>query len=79
MERTLRAYMENEPEVLMRVTALLKRKGYVFKRILMEPDAHSKGAWLNITLSDEGPGFERALTTIEKVIDVHSVKEIVNQ
>lgn len=79
MERTLRAYMENEPEVLMRVTALLKRKGFVFRKIIMEPDQLSEGAWLNITLADEGPGFERALRTIEKVVDVHSVNEIWNQ
>ncbi len=76
MERTLRAYIENEPEVMMRVTALLKRKGYIMRKILMEADETKPGAWLNITLADEGPTFTVAMNTARKVVDVHTVEEI---
>ncbi|MBE0450601.1 MAG: hypothetical protein IBX70_07130 [Clostridia bacterium] len=76
MERTLRAYIENEPEVMMRVTALLKRKGYSMRKILMEADELKSGAWLNITLADEGPTFTVAMNTVGKVVDVHTVEEI---
>ncbi len=74
--RTLRAHMENEPEVMMRITALLKRKGFLFKRIEMSDDAPNNGAWLNITFLENGPEFMKAVHTVENVVHVHSVEEI---
>ena len=76
MERTIRAFIENEPEVMMRVTALLKRKGFNMRKIVMEADDFSKGAWLNITLADGVPAFDKAMNTVTGVIDVHRVEEI---
>ena len=76
MERTIRAFIENEPEVMMRVTALLKRKGFNMRKIVMEADDLQAGAWLNITLMDGVPTFDKALNTVIGVIDVHRVEEI---
>lgn len=76
MERTIRAFIENEPEVMMRVTALLKRKGFNMRKIVMEADDLHAGAWLNITLADGVPTFDKALNTVIGVIDVHKVEEI---
>lgn len=79
MERTLKTLIPNEPEVMMRVTALLKRKGYKMVRILMEETSVLAGAWLTITLAEEGPHFTGALNTVAKVIGVRSVEEVTNQ
>lgn len=76
MERTLRALIPNEPEVLMRVTALLKRKGYGMRRILMEEEQTAGRAWLQITFNAGSPQFSGALHTVSKVIDVQSVEEV---
>ena len=76
MERTIRAFIENEPEVMMRITALLKRKGFNMRKIVMEADDLHAGAWLNITLADGVMGFDKAMNTVTGVIDVHKVEEI---
>lgn len=76
MDRTVRAFIENEPEVMMRITALLKRKGYSMKKIVMETEPLMERAWLDITLLDCELTFGRALNTIEKVVDVHHVEEV---
>lgn len=76
MERTLRALIPNEPEVMMRVTALLKRKGYQMRKILMEEAELGMGAWLHITFHSEGPRFSSALNTVGKVVDVRTVEEV---
>ncbi len=79
MERTLKTLIPNEPEVMMRVTALLKRKGYRMVRILMEEATALTGAWLTITLAEDGPHFTGALNTVGKVVGVRSVEEVPTQ
>lgn len=76
MDRVLRVSIENEPEVLMRITALLKRKGYNMRKIVMETDMLTDRACVDITLMDCGNTFGRAINTIEKVVDVHYVQEL---
>lgn len=76
MDRILRISIENEPEVLMRITALLKRKGYSMKKIVMEMDAMTDLACVDITLVDCDNTLGRAINTIEKVVDVHNVSEL---
>ena len=76
MDRILRLSIENEPEVLMRITALLKRKGYNMKRIVMETDSLTDLACVDITLMDCDNTLGRAINTIGKVVDVHSVAEL---
>lgn len=77
MERTLRTLIPNEPEVMMRVTALLKRRGYRMVRILMEEARSAAGAWLYITVEGEGRHFSGALNTVGKVVGVQQVEEVV--
>ncbi len=76
MERMLRATIENEPEVLMRVTALLKRKGYQMKRIVMQSDEDQMKANLEITMQNNGPTLDSALLVLKRVINVYSVVEV---
>ncbi|GAB6110196.1 ACT domain-containing protein [Fusibacter bizertensis] len=76
MERMLRATIENEPEVLMRVTALLKRKGYQMKRIVMQSDEDQKKANLEITMQSDGPALDSALLVLKRVVNVYSVVEV---
>ncbi|MDH8679069.1 ACT domain-containing protein [Fusibacter bizertensis] len=76
MERMLRATIENEPEVLMRVTALLKRKGFQMKRIVMQSDDDQKKANLEITMQNNGPALDAALLVLKRVVNVYSVVEV---
>ena len=76
MERMLRATIENEPEVLMRVTALLKRKGFQMKRIVMQSDDDQKIANLEITMQNNGPALDAALLVLKRVVNVYSVVEV---
>ena len=77
MERTLRATIENDPEVLMRVTALLKRKGYQMKRIVMQSDEDQKNANLEITMQNNGPALDLALLVLKRVVNVYTVVEVI--
>lgn len=77
MERTLRATIENDPEVLMRVTALLKRKGYQMKRIVMQSDEDQKNANLEITMQSNGPALDQALLVLKRVVNVYTVVEVI--
>jgi hypothetical protein len=72
----LRATIENEPEVLMRVTALLKRKGFQMKRIVMQSDDDQKKANLEITMQNNGPALDAALLVLKRVVNVYSVVEV---
>lgn len=76
MERMLRATIENDPEVLMRVTALLKRKGYQMKRIVMQSDEDQKNANLEITMQSNGPALDLALLVLKRVVNVYTVVEV---
>ncbi len=76
MEKMLRATIENDPEVLMRVTALLKRKGYQMKRIVMQSDEDQKNANLEITMQSNGPALDCALLVLKRVVNVYSVVEV---
>ena len=73
MEKMLRATIENDPEVLMRVTALLKRKGYQMKRIVMQSDEDQKNANLEITMQSNGPALDLALLVLKRVVNVYTV------
>lgn len=76
MEKMLRATIENDPEVLMRVTALLKRKGYQMKRIVMQSDEDQKNANLEITMQSNGPALDLALLVLKRVVNVYTVVEV---
>lgn len=75
MEKTLWALVDNGPEALMRVTGLMRRKGFTMKKISMEETNDVSYANLTITLGDAGE-IEQIICQMEKFINVHVVKEI---
>lgn len=69
------AIVNNEPEVLMRVTGLLRRKGVNIKSIQMEEASNPSFAHLTI-LTEENACMEQTMTQMEKFVDVHGVRKI---
>ncbi|WZL75003.1 acetolactate synthase small subunit [Clostridiaceae bacterium 35-E11] len=67
--------VNNEPEVLMRVTGLLRRKGINIKSIRMEESTNPSFAHLTI-LTEDNECMEQTMTQMEKFVDVHEVKKI---
>lgn len=75
MEKTLWALVDNGPEALMRVTGLIRRKGFTMKKISMEESSDVTYANLTITIGDAGE-IEPIICQMEKIIHVHAVKEV---
>ncbi|MDF2545449.1 acetolactate synthase small subunit [Anaerosolibacter sp.] len=76
MSRTLLAYVNNEPEVLMRVTGLFRRKGLDIKHISMGESKTPAVAYLVTTLAGENQDINQAIHQMNKLIDVYRVDEI---
>ncbi|MBB6215288.1 acetolactate synthase-1/3 small subunit [Anaerosolibacter carboniphilus] len=76
MSRTLLAFVNNEPEVLMRVTGLLRRKGLDIKHISMGESKTPAVAYLVTTLTGENQDINQAIHQMNKLIDVYRVDEI---
>jgi acetolactate synthase-1/3 small subunit len=79
MDKAIFALVNNEPEVLMRVTGFLRRLGFNIKSISMsETVSDSSLAHLTIKTEEENQRIERVINNIEKFINVHAVKKIEN-
>ncbi len=76
MDRMLLALVNNQPETLMRVTGLIRRRGYIMKKISMVEASDSSFAYLTAKIKDENRGIEQIIDQIKKLVDVHKVEEI---
>ncbi len=77
MDRVIFALVNNEPEVLMRVTGFLRRVEFHIKSISMSEVASDPSlAHLTIKTEEEDRSIERAIKNIEKFINVHAVIKI---
>lgn len=77
MSNTVSARVDNGLEVLLRVVGVLKRKRFNIKSLNMEEIKDSSYASLVITFDDElSVGAQRAISQMEKLVDVHEVKEL---
>ncbi len=64
-------------EGLMRVVGILRRKRFDIKGVNMEEIKNTGLANLEITLTDEfNLGVEQAINQMEKLVNVHEVKEV---
>lgn len=75
MDKKILALVNNEPEALMRVAGLIRRKGGTMKKICMEAASDASYARLTITIGYSGE-MEHIISQIEKFINVHTVEEI---
>lgn len=78
MNKTICALVNNEPEVLMRITGLMRRRGFSMKKIVMEESTEPNKALLTITLPEEQQNITLAIHQMEKLVDVYSVRELVS-
>lgn len=76
MNRVLFAEVNNQPEVLMRIVGLLRRRQFQMKSISMVEAENPMQAHLMITTKEEPESIERAMLLIEKIVDVYKVKTI---
>ncbi|TCO73106.1 acetolactate synthase small subunit [Marinisporobacter balticus] len=74
MNRILFVEVNNQPEVLMRVVGLLRRRAFHMKSISMVETENPSLAHLMITTKEDDYNIERAMYLIEKIVDVHHVK-----
>lgn len=74
MNRVLFAEMNNQPEVLMRVIGILRRRAFHMKSINMVETENPSLAHLMITTRENYDDIERAMYLIEKIVDVYKVK-----
>ncbi|QZY53949.1 acetolactate synthase small subunit [Crassaminicella profunda] len=74
MNRILFAEVNNQPEVLMRIIGLLRRRAFHMKSISMVETENKALAHLMITTKEEPESIERAMLLIEKIVDVYKVK-----
>lgn len=77
MEKKLLCRVDSGLETLIRVVGLLKRKRFDVKGVNMKEINNSSFSNLEITLNDElNFGIEQAINQMEKLLNVHEVKEI---
>ncbi|QEK11626.1 hypothetical protein FQB35_04205 [Crassaminicella thermophila] len=74
MNRILFAQVNNQPEVLMRVIGLLRRREFHMKSISMVEAENPSFAHLMIATKEDHQSIERAMYLIEKMVDVYQVK-----
>jgi len=79
MNRVLFALVDNEPEVLMKVTGLLRRSGFNIKSINMVETSNPSLAHLTIKTKEKNQSLERAINQMEKFVDVHEVSKKENE
>ena len=72
MEKLLVARVRNEIDVLMRVSGIIRRKGFGMKSIHME-ECSDKDANLRIMLSCNDRSLEQLVNQIKKYNDVNEV------
>lgn len=72
MEKTLVAKVNNEIDVLMRVSGIIRRKGFVMKSIQME-EATESMANLRILLSCQDKCVDQLVNQIRKFNDVYEL------
>lgn len=75
MEKTLLARVNNEVDVLMRVTGLVRRKGFHMKSISME-ESTPEDAYLKIVLKYNENSIDNLVSQIQKCVDVYNVKVV---
>lgn len=77
MDRVIFALVNNEPEVLMRVTGFLRRVEFNIKSISMSETASDPSlAHLTIKTGEENQSIERVIKNIEKFINVYAVIKV---
>jgi acetolactate synthase-1/3 small subunit len=76
MNKTILAVVNNEPDVLMRVTGLLRRKGLSMKNIAMGETDKPSVAYLIVTLRLDNENLGQILNNLKKLVDVYSVEEV---
>lgn len=77
MEKKVLCRVDSGLETLMRVVGLLKRKRFDIKSVNMEEIKNSRFSNLEIILTDEfNLGFEQAINQMEKLVNVHDIKEV---
>ncbi len=72
MEKTLVAKVNNEIDVLMRVSGIIRRKGFIMKSIQMEEVTESM-ANLRILLSCQDKCIDQLVNQIKKYNDVYEL------
>ena len=72
MEKLLVAKVSNEIDVLMRVSGIIRRKGFNMKSIHMEQSTESQ-ADLKIMLSYQDKSVDQLMNQIRKYNDVYEV------
>lgn len=72
MEKTLVAKVNNEIDVLMRVSGIIRRKGFIMKSIQME-EATESMANLRILLSCQDKCIDQLVNQIKKYNDVYEL------
>ncbi len=76
MNKILFAQVNNKPEVLMRITGLLRRKGFDMKGISMMQTSKPSLAYITIMTEGENEKIQQAIHQIEKNVDVYTAKMI---
>ncbi|MDD2480727.1 MAG: ACT domain-containing protein [Lutispora sp.] len=72
MEKTLVAKVNNEIDVLMRISGIIRRKGFNMKSIHMEQSTESQ-ADLKIMLSYQDKSVDQLMHQIRKYNDVYEI------
>ena len=68
-QRTIKAVVRNEPDMLMRVAGIMRRRGFRMKRILMEEGDLPEEAFMSITFAGEEMDSRRALAYLNRLVD----------
>lgn len=72
MERLMVARVSNDIDVLMRVSGVIRRKGFNMKSIHMEQSAENQ-ADLRIMLSYQDKSVDQLMNQIKKYTDVYEI------
>jgi acetolactate synthase regulatory subunit len=76
MTKSFQVITDNGSESLMRITALMRRKGCFLKKITMEQDENSTLSDLTFTIGFKDKNIPNLISQVEKFQDVHSIREI---
>lgn len=75
MKKSLFVITDNTPEVLMRITGLLRRKGLQVKNLSMNEMENPSRASLAITFTMENQRLSEIIFNMKKLEEVHKVEE----
>lgn len=76
MTKSFQVVTDNGSESLMRITALMRRKGYFLKKVTMEQDENSTLSDLTFTIGFNDKNIPNLMSQVERFQDVHSIREI---